>query len=142
MGSFQDKWTDTFQSRVLNLKVCKCCGARCVWKHHSTDFSHLCMGARYAASFALSWRAAKRAKQRFCRTLFHKNHTMVKFGRDFRRSSCLTPMLKQGHLEPAAQDPTHYTNKYIGTTQCCKLLLILSWLHKGSWPAVFTFLHV
>ena len=43
----------------------------------------------------------------------HTDHRMVEVGRDLWRSSCLAPLLKQGHLELVAQDHVQMVFEYL-----------------------------
>jgi len=43
----------------------------------------------------------------------HRNHRMAEVGRDLWRSSCSTPLLKQGHLEPVDHDCIRVAFEYL-----------------------------
>jgi len=45
--------------------------------------------------------------------MFSQNHRLVEVGRDLRRSSCPTLLLKQVHLEPVAQDNVQMAFEYL-----------------------------
>jgi len=47
------------------------------------------------------------------KTIALVNHRMVEVGRDLWRSSALTPLLKQAHLQPVAQDHVRMVFEYL-----------------------------